>query len=231
VALHCSTSGLAQTFIVSSKNVADELAKKITVQHAVKTVVLQADVGASIDCDRLVTDAITGLGGLDIIISNAGWTKFAPWQDLYALSEAEWDKCWAVNVKSQLHLLRAALPIFNANPNGGTFLITSSAAGTVTKGSSMAYSVTKAAGLHLTRCLAQTQGPNVRVNAVCPGLMLTEWGEKYGTHQIKEMEDKAALKKTTDMEDCADVFVWLAKNGSITGQRLIVGKFTETRPL
>jgi NAD(P)-dependent dehydrogenase (short-subunit alcohol dehydrogenase family) len=213
---------------VSSKNAADELAAKIKIQHAVKAIVLAADVGLLVDCHRLVMEAIAGLGGLDIIISNAGWTKFAPWQDLHALSEADWDKCWAVNVKSQLHLLRAALPTFNTNQNGGTFLITSSAAGTVTKGSSMAYSVTKAAGLHLTRCLAQTQGPKVRVNAVCPGLMLTEWGDKYDTQQIKEMVDAAALKKTTDMEDCADVFVWLAKNGSITGQKLIVGKFAET---
>ncbi|PVH73688.1 NAD(P)-binding protein [Cadophora sp. DSE1049] len=202
---------------VSSKKVADELAKKIKIQHAVKTVVLQADVGFAVDSDRLVANIIEGLGGLDIIVSNAGWTKFAPWEDLYALSEADWDKCYAVNVKAQLHLLRAALATFKANENGGTFLITSSAAGTTTKGSSMAYSVSKAAGIHLTRCLAETQGPNVRVNAVCPGLMLTEWGEKY-----------AALKKITNMEDCADTFIWLAKNGSITGQRLIVGKFADT---
>lgn len=177
-----------------------------------------------VDCSRLVKDATTALGGLDIIVSNAGWTKFGAWEDLHVLSEADWDKCWAVNVKAQLHLLREALQIFNTNEDGGVFLITSSAAGTVTKGSSMAYSVTKAAGLHLTRCLAMTQGPNVRVNAVCPGLMLTEWGEKYGAEQIKAMENNAALKRATDMEDCADVFVWLAKNASITGQKLIVGK-------
>ncbi len=92
----------------------------------------------------------------------------------------------------------------------------------------MAYSVAKAAGIHLTRCLAETQGPNVRVNAVCPGLMLTEWGEKYGALEIQAIADRAALKRTTNMEDCADTFIWLAKNGSITGQRLIVGKFAET---
>lgn len=213
---------------MSSKKTADELAEKIQKQYAVQTVVLQADVGLAVDCDRLVADAIAGLGGLDIIVSNAGWTKFAPWEDLHALSEADWDKCYAVNVKAQLHLLRAALPTFKANQNGGSFLITSSAAGTTTKGSSMAYSVNKAAGIHLTRCLAETQGPNVRVNAVCPGLMLTEWGDKYGAQEIQAIESRAALKRTTNIEDCADTFLWLAKNGSITGQRLIVGKFPET---
>ena len=72
-------------------------------------------------------------------------------------------------------LLREAMPTFNANPEGGVFLITSSVAGTSLKGSSMAYSVTKAAQLHLMKCLANTQGSKVRVNAVLPGLLLTEW--------------------------------------------------------
>ena len=72
-------------------------------------------------------------------------------------------------------LLRAALPTFNVNPEGGAMIITSSVAGTSLGGSSMAYSVTKCAQLHLMRCLAQTQGPKVRINAVLPGLLLTEW--------------------------------------------------------
>lgn len=72
-------------------------------------------------------------------------------------------------------LVRKALPIFNANPEGGAVVITSSVAGTSMGGSSMAYSVTKCAQLHLMRCLAQTQGSKLRINAVLPGLLLTEW--------------------------------------------------------
>jgi NAD(P)-dependent dehydrogenase (short-subunit alcohol dehydrogenase family) len=72
-------------------------------------------------------------------------------------------------------LLRAALPTFNANAEGGAFIVTSSVAGIAASGSSMPYSVTKAAGLHLVKCLATTQGPKIRVNAVLPGLLLTEW--------------------------------------------------------
>lgn len=72
-------------------------------------------------------------------------------------------------------LFREALPTFNANPQGGAFIITSSVAGWSISGSSMAYAVTKAAQLHLMKCLAQTQGKKCRVNAVLPGLLLTEW--------------------------------------------------------
>ncbi|KAL8739016.1 MAG: hypothetical protein Q9181_000298 [Wetmoreana brouardii] len=104
------------------------------------------DQGVLADCENTVQQSIDGLGGLDIIVSNAGWTKITQFGDLNALSEEEWDKCWAVNCKGNLHLLRKALPTFNANPDGGVFLTTSSIAAISTNGSTMAYSVTKAAG-------------------------------------------------------------------------------------
>ena len=58
----------------------------------------------------------------------------------------------------------------------------------------MGYSVTKAAGLHLMRCIAATHGPSVRINAVLPGLLLTEWGLRYSEDRIKMLKDKAVLK-------------------------------------
>jgi NAD(P)-dependent dehydrogenase (short-subunit alcohol dehydrogenase family) len=123
-------------------------------------------------------------------------------------------------------LFREALPTFNANPEGGVFLITSSVAGTSLSGSSMAYSVTKAAQLHLMRALAKTQGSKVRVNAVLPGLLLTEWGLKYSPEMIEAIKDMAALKHETYLDDCANMYVSLAENTSMTGQRIAVGKYT-----
>ncbi|KAL8759852.1 MAG: hypothetical protein Q9184_003505 [Pyrenodesmia sp. 2 TL-2023] len=95
------------------------------------------DQGILADCENTVQSSIDGLGGLDIIVSNAGWTKFTEFGDLDALSEEEWDKCFAVNCKGNLHLLRKALPTFNANPEGGVFLMTSSIAGIGPQGSTM----------------------------------------------------------------------------------------------
>ena len=94
----------------------------------------------------MVSSARSELGGLDIVIANAGWTKISQFDDLDALSEEDWDKCWNTNTKPILHLLREAAPIFKANEEGGCFLVTSSVAGLKPAGSSMAYSVTKAAG-------------------------------------------------------------------------------------
>lgn len=104
-----------------------------------------------------------------------GYTNFTTFGDLSAPSGDDWTRCYTVNVLAQTYLLRTALPTFNANPEGGVFIITSSIAGTYAGGSSMPYSVTKAAQLHLMKCLASTQGPKIRVNAVLPGLLLTEW--------------------------------------------------------
>lgn len=91
--------------------------------------------------------------------------------------------------------MREAYSTFNSNADGGVFIMSSSIAGIKTSGSSMPYSVTKAAQLHLMKCLATTQGPNIRVNAVLPGILLTEWGLLYPKEKIEMMKDKAALKK------------------------------------
>ncbi|KAL9634487.1 MAG: hypothetical protein Q9164_004060 [Protoblastenia rupestris] len=207
----------------ASKDSAEKVAERVGKQHGVKTAVIQADVGVRNDCYRLVQETIDGLGGLDIIVSNAGFTRFTKFGDLNACTEDEWDQCWAVNCKAHLHLMQKALPTFNTNPEGGVFLVTSSIAGIGVSGSSMAYSVSKASGLHLVKCLASTQGPSVRVNAVLPGLLKTEWGAQLDPALIEKAMTKSYLRKETDLEDCADMFVAAAKNSSLTGQNLQIG--------
>ncbi|KAA8895179.1 hypothetical protein FN846DRAFT_900682 [Sphaerosporella brunnea] len=202
---------------VSATSAAEALVANITNTYGVKSVAIQADVGIEADCRRLVQESISALGGLDIIISNAGWTKLGGFGDLNSLSSDDWDKCWNINVKASLFLMQAALPTFNVNPEGGVFLITSSCAASNPAGSSMAYSVSKAAGLHLMKCLAATQGPKVRVDAIQPGLLLTEWGAKFGEEKIREAIEKAGLKKLASLEDCAEAFVYLAKADTVTG--------------
>lgn len=221
---------------------AQQLAQELQNEHGVKTLVIQGDAGIVADCARCVEEAIKAFGGIDGVIGNAGYTKFTNFNDLDAMTEAEWDKAWAVQVKGMHALAKAFMPQFNKNSEGGFFIITSSVAGKTLSGSSMAYSVTKAAQLHLMKCLAKTQGEKLRCNAVLPGLLLTDWGNLYGD-RIQGLKDMAALKKEvspeidlsmsedlanmtrlkTDMGDCADIYISLAKNTSITGQNIHVG--------
>lgn len=200
----------------SAANVVAEISDK----YGVRADAVQGDVGVEENCVRIVKKCIALFGGVDVIVSNAGWTRVSDFGDLNALSEAEWDKCWAVNVKANLHLLRAASESFNANPDGGSFLISSSVAAIAPGGSAMAYSVTKAAGLQLMRCLAHTQGPKIRVNAVLPGLLLTDWGNRMGAERIEKMKEMAALKDYPTVEECANAFVLMAKSKNMTGASL-----------
>ncbi|KAJ5328537.1 hypothetical protein N7541_001323 [Penicillium brevicompactum] len=205
---------------MNNKEVAEKVASDIASKYNVKTVVIQGDAGKKQDCINAVHAAIEQLGGLDIIISNAGWTKMTNFGDLDAMDDDDWDKCWSINVKSSFHLFKAALPTFNANPDGGVFLITASIAGVSPTGSSLPYAVTKAALIHLMKCLAQTQGAKVRVNAILPGLLLTEWGQRFAPEKIDAWTSATALKRVPEVEDCADMFITLAKNASMTGQAI-----------
>lgn len=174
---------------------AQELASELQDKYKIKTTVIKADGGNMSEVSACVQQVIKTFGGLDIIIGNHGWTRFSDFNDLNSLSEAEWDKCWKTNVLGMKQLVSEALPTFNANPEGGVVIITSSVAGKSIGGSSMAYSVTKAAQLHLVKCMAKTQGAKVRINAVLPGLLLTDWGNTYGEERIAFLKDQAVLKK------------------------------------
>ena len=146
------------------------------------------------DCSRCVQDTIKAFGGLDIIIANAGWTRFSDFADLGSMSDDEWNKCWNTNVMGPKKYVQEAMPTFLKNPDGGVVIITGSIAGQSLGGSSMPYSVTKAAQIHMMKCVAKTQGPKLRINVVLPGLLLTDWGNLYGEKRIKELQDFASLK-------------------------------------
>jgi len=210
---------------VSSTEIAEELAKGLTARYGVKAVAIQGDVSTQPACAKLINDTVSALGGLDIIISNAGWTKIAPFSHagLTTLSEEDWDRCWDTNVKATLHLTLAAHPILSRNPQGGVVLVSSSAAASNPAGSNVAYSVSKAAGLHLVKCLAKSLGPDgIRVNAVQPGLLLTDWGKGLGETVEKTMTAKSPIGVLPTVEDCADVFLSLARGNTITGANIRV---------
>jgi NAD(P)-dependent dehydrogenase (short-subunit alcohol dehydrogenase family) len=179
----------------NNASAASKLAQELESTHGVKTTTIKADAGSTASIITLVRTATQDLGGLDIVIANAGWTRFSDFADLDALTDEEWDRCWKTNVLGIKQLVASALPTFNSNAEGGVVLVTSSIAGRSIGGSSMAYSVTKAAQLHLVKCVAKTQGAKVRCNAVLPGLLLTEWGLEYGDEKIKALKEAAVLQK------------------------------------
>ncbi|HJZ55636.1 MAG TPA: SDR family oxidoreductase [Gemmataceae bacterium] len=159
-------------------------------------------------------------GGLDVLVNNAGMTHFIPHTDLDALTDAVWDEIFRVNVKGPLYCTRAAMPLLKER--NGCVVNVSSVAGLSGLGSSIPYCASKAALNCMTQSLARAFGPEVRVNAVAPGPILTRWlaGREA---QVEKYLEQAPLKRAATPDDIADAVVYLATGTTLTtGQVLVV---------
>ena len=187
----------------------------------VKAVTMKADVSIPESAEELVVKSAEKFGGLDILINNAGTTKFVAFEDLDGLNPDDFMRLFKTNVLSIYFASRAAAKIMKSRGNGH-IINTVSAAGLHPGGSSIAYAVSKAAGVQVTRCLAVALAPVIKVNAVAPGLLLTRWVAGFDDAHIKKTEEKALLKRTVNVEECAGMYLSLAKNDSMTGQIITV---------
>ena len=139
------------------------------------------------------------MGRLDVVVSNAGWTRITNFMDFSeGMVDEDWDKCFLYNVKAHLWLAYAAHE--ELAKNQGAFITTASVAGVKPSGSSLPYAVTKAAAIHLSKSLANILAPDVRVNSVSPGLLLTEWGMKFSEEKREKSRQTTKLKRLATVE-------------------------------
>jgi 3-oxoacyl-[acyl-carrier protein] reductase len=186
-------------------------------------------VRAELNSDATVTEVramvdrvAQSFGRLDLVINNAAATRAVPFTELGALSAADWDLVLNVNTKAPFFVAQAAVPVLRQG-GGGQIINTASISGLrASGGSSIAYSVSKAALIHLTKCLATALAPDIRVNAVAPGLMRTRWLAHFSEAQIASAVEQAPLKKTADLDEVAEAYLMLARNTSMTGQVITV---------
>ncbi|OZJ03779.1 hypothetical protein BZG36_03457, partial [Bifiguratus adelaidae] len=189
---------------------AQETVQELETEFHVKALAIQADVSVVEEIERMVDETVKHFGRIDLLINNAGVTTFCEWSNLEGLNEEDWDKMLKVNTKAPFFAARAAARYMKKNPEG--------VAGSSLSGSSVAYATSKAGMNHVTRCLAKALAPEIRVNAVAPGLLVTRWGAKFGDAGIKAAVERSALKMPTSIQECAAAYVFLAKNGSTTGE-------------
>jgi ketoreductase RED2 len=165
-------------------------------------------------------EVVSAFGRLDIVVNNAGRTQVIPHNDLDAVTDEIWLEILGVNLLGTWHVTRAAVPYLRESDNGSVINVTS-LAGLRPIGSSVPYAVSKAGLNHMTRLLARVLGPEVRVNAVAPGLVDTPWTRDWT--EIREM-----VKKTTPMrseampDDVAEACLFLARSTFVTGDVLAV---------
>lgn len=183
------------------------------------SVYVQGDIAKKDDCSRLIDGTVEQFGRLDILVNNAGWTTPVPHHDIEALTDEIFMKTFEVNVYGTWWLSKMAVPHLK-NAEDGNIVNITSVAGVRPVGSSMAYSMTKAALNQMTKLMAKSCWP-VRVNAVAPGLIATPWTSDWGPMH-DAVSKMAPLKRSGTPEDCSEATVALLRSKYATGQIFVV---------
>lgn len=170
----------------------------------------------------VVAATVERLGRLDVLVNNAAWNAGIPFRDLDGLTPEIWDRIYDTNVRGPFLLARAAAAPLREH-GGGRIVNIASSGGIYPAGSSIAYSTSKAALIHLTRCLAVALAPDVLVNCVAPGLIEgTRMAQRLPASVVELARRNAVLQRSATTADIADQVVAFCRTDSITGQVLPV---------
>src|SRR5438105_3318292 len=185
--------------------------------HGVQTAAFACDVTKPAQVARLIDEVVARFGRLDILINDAAYNKAIPFRDLDALTFEEWSKILDVNLTGPMHAIKTVAPVM-ARQGRGRIVNIASIAGLGPTGSSIAYAVSKAGLIHLTKCMAVALAPQVLVNCVAPGLLE---GTRATANLLKEQIERSAsgalLKRAADKDDCAVQVVTFCRADTTTG--------------
>jgi NAD(P)-dependent dehydrogenase (short-subunit alcohol dehydrogenase family) len=230
-----------QGAVVAAADIDADAAGRTATQAAGKTkgaVAIEADCGDLASIDRMVARAVAEFGRLDVIVNNAGVTRYAYIMDL---TEADWDRIHRVNAKGVFFCLQRAaremIRQFDSDGSGGRIINMASISGRGYPGASnAAYAASKGAVIALTKMAAQQLGRyNINVNSICPGVTRTELGTRNSVNRAaergitveqmqREQEAAIPIRRANTPDDIAALAVFLASPGArnITGQSINV---------
>ncbi len=189
-------------------------------KFGVPTLLCKANVAEEDAVQTMIERCVHELGGLDVLVNNAGTTRFIEHTNLNALTNEVWDEILGVNLKGTFFCSRTALP--HLQKTGGSIVNITSVAGLQGHGSSIPYAASKAAVNCMTKSLARAFGPKVRVNAVAPGPVLTRWLTDH-MDQVARSLSITPMGRAAIPEDIADAVYFLALGTNLmTGQVVVV---------
>lgn len=192
-----------------------------------RVLAFEADVSDHAAARRIAAEVEGAWGRCDVLVNNAGRSN--P-KGVLDCTEAEFDRTIAVNLKSCFNYIQAFVPLMRQG--GGGRIVSMSSLNAHTGGvtsavSKFAYAGAKAGILGMTRALAKELGPEIAVNAVCPGIIETEVGNSLTRSRGAELARKIALGRVGKPADVARVVAFLAAEqpSFITGQAIVVDGF------
>ncbi len=206
----------------SAKSVAAELRGA-----GVRAEAMACDVTSPSDVQALASRVVDTFGRVDILVNDAAYNKWIPFNDLDAMTHEEWQKIMAVNLTGPMLCIKAVAPAMQRT-GGGRIVNIASVAGLSPSGSSIPYAVSKAGLIHLTRCMAVGLAPAILVNCIAPGYLEgTRATANLNPAYRDRAKDAALLKRAADKDDVANQVVALCQTDSITGQTLVIdaGRF------
>jgi 3-oxoacyl-[acyl-carrier protein] reductase len=206
----------------SSRDAAEQLIAQIRAAGG-RAVSVAADVSVESEVRAMVDEVEHRFGRLDVLVNNAGWSTRVPHRKLDDLTDQIWDKTFDVNLRGLFYCVRAAVPLLRKQ-SGAAIVNVASVAGSTGVGSSMAYAAAKAGVLTLTKSLARALAPEIRVNAVSPGLIRTHFAGRPDSDSDFVTEEAATpLKRLATVNECAEVALFLASSATaVTGQTILV---------
>ncbi|MBQ7175660.1 MAG: SDR family oxidoreductase [Lachnospiraceae bacterium] len=206
----------------SSSAKAEELRNELGAQGT-KCAVFKADVVIEEDAARLVQFCRETFGRLDAVVNSAGTTRFIPFEDLDAVTTEVWEELLHVNLMGTFFCCREAAKLMQES-GGGCIVNVASLAGMRVSGSSLPYGVSKAGVIMMTKSLAMTLAPSIRVNCVSPGMVAgTAWyrnreGFDVDGHNARQAKE-IPVGRVATAEDVADTICFLIsdKGAYLTG--------------
>jgi 3-oxoacyl-[acyl-carrier protein] reductase len=176
----------------------------------------------SVAIEAAVAQVVGTFGQMDILVNNAAWNIGIPFPDLDALGAESWDRILDTNLRGPYLLARAVASHLRAH-RAGRIVNIASVGGLYPASSSIAYSVSKAGLIHLTRCLAVALAPDVTVNCIAPGLIEgTRMAQRMPAEVAQLERSQAVLGRVASVQDIAAQVVTFCRAESITGQVLVI---------
>ncbi|MGH7029700.1 MAG: SDR family NAD(P)-dependent oxidoreductase, partial [Stellaceae bacterium] len=201
-----------------SRDEAEGVAHELAARHQINAAAFQCDITDGAAVESLVGEVTGRFGRLDILVNDAAYNKAIPFPDLDDLTMEVWDKIIAVNLTGPMRLIKAVAPVMKAQGRGRIVNI-ASVSGVGPTGSSIAYAVSKAGLIHLTRCMAVALAPETLVNCVAPGLLE---GTRATSNLRSEQIERSAATSQLKKDDCADMVVTMCRAETMTGQTMVM---------
>jgi 3-oxoacyl-[acyl-carrier protein] reductase len=204
-----------------SKEQAQDVALNLQ-ETGVRAEAMQCDVSDPGQVQNLVSRVGETFGRIDILVNDAAYNIWISFDNLDGLTYEEWNKILAINLTGPMLCIKAIAPAMKRQGQGRVVNI-SSRAGLHPSGSSIAYAVSKAGLIHLTRCMAVGLAPEILINCIAPGYIEgTRATAALDPPFRKKAVESSLLKRAADKDDIADQVVAFCRTDSITGQTLVI---------